>query len=123
MRGPSATAGLLLAGLLALADLASPLVTDGEHPPLAVTVVAAALGAATLGALVPARRGNRAAGWVVVATRLLSAATAVPAFFVGDVPLPALVAACVVVGCGLLVAGLLVPGLLRGRQPADVPSA
>jgi NAD/NADP transhydrogenase beta subunit len=115
VRSPSVTVGMVLAGVLGVLDLAVPLLSDGEHPPRGVALAVAAFGVATLVALVPAWRGNRPAGWIVVATRLLSAAGAAPAFVVDDVPTPALVAAVVVIGGSLLAVGLLVPWLVRGR--------
>src|SRR3954462_5950088 len=40
--------GLVLLGALSLADLAGPLTTDGDHPPMWVALVGAALGLASL---------------------------------------------------------------------------
>jgi hypothetical protein len=115
MRTPLLTAGLVLAGLLGLADLATPLVTDGEHPPMAIAVIGAGLGLATLVAAVAAWRGSRGAAWVVIATRLVSAVTALPAFVVPDVPAPAVLAAAVGVAVTVLAAGLIVAALARVR--------
>ena len=50
-------------------------------PPLIVSLGVAALGIITLLALVPARRDSRLALIAVVVTRVISAALAVPAFF------------------------------------------
>lgn len=113
MRTPLLTAGLLLAGLLGLADLATPLVTDGEHPPVVIALLAAALGLATLVAAVAAWRGSRGAAWVVIATRLVSAVTALPAFVVPDVPAPVVLAAAVGVAATVLAAGLIIAALAR----------
>lgn len=118
MRTPLLTAGLVLAGLLGLADLATPLVTDGEHPPVVIALLGAALGLATLIALVPAWRGGRGAAWVVVGTRLVSAVTALPAFVVPDVPAPAVLAAGTGVAVTLLACGLIAAALTRGRTSA-----
>jgi hypothetical protein len=118
MRTPPLTAGLVLAGLLGLADLATPLVSDGEHPPMVVAFLAAALGLATLVALVPAWQGGRGAAWLVVATRLVSAVTALPAFIVPEVPAAAVLAAGVGVAVALLASGLVVAALTRTRTPA-----
>jgi hypothetical protein len=115
MRTPLLTAGLVLAALLGAADLATPFVTDGEHPPIVIALLAAALGLATLVALVPAWRGGRGAGWVVLATRLVSAVTALPAFVVPGVPAPAVLAAGVGVAVTLLAAGLIVAALVGRR--------
>jgi hypothetical protein len=118
MRTPLLTTGLVLAGLLGLADLATPLVSDGAHPPMVVAFLGAALGLATLVALVPAWRGGRGAAWTVVGTRLVSAVTALPAFVVPDVPAEAVLAAGVGVAVTLLACGLVVASLSRGRTPA-----
>jgi hypothetical protein len=117
MRTPLLTSGLVLAGVLAAADLATPLVTDGEHPPIVIALLAAALGLATLVALVPAWRGSRGAGWVVVATRLVSAVTALPAFVVPEVPAAAVLAAGAGVAVTLLAAGRIVAALVCVRTP------
>lgn len=106
----------MLAGVLGAADLATPLLTDGEHPPMVIALVAAALGLMTLVALVPAWRGSRTAGWFVVAPRLLSAVAALPAFLVPGVPMPAVLAAAAGVGCTLLAVGLVVPTLVGRRS-------
>jgi hypothetical protein len=116
MRTPLLTAGLVLAGLLAVADLATLLLTDGEHPPFAIALLGAALGLATLVALVPAWRGGRAAGWVVVATRLVSGVTALPAFVVPGVPAPVVLTAGAGVAVTVLAAALIVVALVRGRR-------
>ncbi|TWF81833.1 hypothetical protein FHX44_117778 [Pseudonocardia hierapolitana] len=115
MRTPLLTAGLVLAGLLGLADLATPFVTDGEHPPVVIALLAAAIGLATLVAAVAAWRGSRGGAWVVIATRLVSAVIALPAFVVPDVPAPAVLAAGAGVVATLLAAGLIVTGLARMR--------
>jgi hypothetical protein len=115
MRTPLLTAGLVLSALLGLADLATPLVSDGEHPPMVVAFLGAALGLATLVAVVPAWRGGRGGAWVVVATRLVSAVTALPAFVVPDVPAEAVLAAGVGVAVTVLAAGLIVAALTRRR--------
>lgn len=114
MRTPLFTVGLVLAGLLALADLATPFVSDGEHPPMVIAYLGAALGLATLAATVPAWWGSRAGGWVVVATRLVSALTGLPAFVVPDVPLEAMLVVGIGVAATLVAVGLIVPVLVRG---------
>jgi hypothetical protein len=81
--------GLVLAGLLALGDVASIFITtpDGEEgPPFAVLAIGLVIGLITLVALVPAwRTGSRTALRVVAGTRIVSAILSLPAFFV-DVP-------------------------------------
>lgn len=90
--------GLIVLGVLSVADLAGPLTTDGDHPPMWVAVIGAVLGLASLALVVAAWRGSRRSVLPLVALRLVSALTAVPAFFVDDVPagIVALVAVLVV---------------------------
>jgi hypothetical protein len=78
--------GLVLLGVLSVADLVGPLTTDGDHPPMWVALVGAVLGVASLACVVAAWRGSSRAVLPLVALRLVSALTAVPAFFVDDVP-------------------------------------
>jgi len=97
-------AGLVLLGVLSALDLAALLLTDGEHPPIAVAVADTLIGAASLALERPV---------VLIALRLVSAATAVPAFFVAGVPGPAKgAAAAVIVLTGVGVA-LVLPGAPR----------
>jgi hypothetical protein len=81
--------GLVLAGLLGIGDvlsILSPTPDGDEGPPLAVLVLSCVLGVVTLAAMVPAwRTGSRTALRVVAGTRILSALTSIPAFFV-DIP-------------------------------------
>ncbi|GGU57879.1 hypothetical protein [Lentzea flava] len=90
-------AGLIVLGLLSVADLLLPLLTDGETPPMAVALVAAALGLASLILVVSAWRGARKAVLPLIVLRALSAVGALPAFFEPDVPAPAIAAAAAVV--------------------------
>jgi hypothetical protein len=84
--------GLVLAALLGLADIAGVFATPepaaGEQgPPAAVLVAAGVLGLVTIAAVVWTwRTGNRVGSRVIAAARILSAVTALPAFFVEDVP-------------------------------------
>ncbi|NUT36662.1 MAG: hypothetical protein HOV79_26710 [Hamadaea sp.] len=105
-------AGLVLAVLLGLGDLALPL-GGGDFPPIAVALIGAALGLITLVAAVPGWKGNRVALLTVAVTRVISALTALPAFVVADVPAEAQIAAGAIVVLTLVVVGLLTPGLRR----------
>jgi hypothetical protein len=78
--------GLVLLGLLSIADLSTPFVTDGEHPPMSVALISLALGVASLAFLRGAWNGQRSPVFGIVATRLVSALLTLPAFFIGDVP-------------------------------------
>ena len=75
----AATAIFAMLGLIDVA-LAGVIGSPGA-PPLIVSLGVAALGLITLLALVPARRDSRRALIAVVVTRVISAALAVPAFF------------------------------------------
>lgn len=102
--------GLVLLGLLSVGDLAGPLLTDGEHPPMSIALIGSALGLVSLVLVGFAWRGARRAVVPLIVLRVLSALSAVPAFFAGDVPAAAVAAAAIIVV--LTVAGialLLVP--------------
>jgi hypothetical protein len=81
--------GLVLAALLALGDLASLLqpTPDGEvGPPFSILLVDGLLGVLTIvGVVIAWRSASRGAIRVVAGSRIISAITALPAFFV-DVP-------------------------------------
>ena len=93
--GTATRTGLVLAALLGLADLSGPFVVPqpaaGENgPPMAVLVVGAVLGVVTLLAVAQTwRTGSRVGARVAAGARIISALTALPAFFAPDVP-PAL---------------------------------
>lgn len=106
-------AGLVLLGILSALDLATPLVTDGEHPPMSVALVGAALGLASLVLVWYAWRGARRALWPLVVLRLLSALSAVPAFVADGVPAAAIAAASVGVIVTLIGVALVVPAARR----------
>jgi hypothetical protein len=106
--------GLALLGVLSLIDLTGPLLTDGDHPPMSVAIAGSALGAASLVGLALAWRGSRGALITVVVLRLISALSAVPAFFVTGVPTMAVVAAAGIVAL-TLVGVVLVLGAARAR--------
>jgi hypothetical protein len=118
-RSKSFVTGLVIAGLLALADVTTPLTSDGEHPPMVIGVACAVLGLISIAGIVGAWRGSR--GWTtaIIASRLLSAVAAVPAFFVEGVPAGAMAAAGAGIGLTLLSVGLLAPRLWR---PVPVPA-
>ncbi|HWM73323.1 MAG TPA: hypothetical protein VNQ53_06270 [Nocardioides sp.] len=111
---PLFRAGLVLLAVLAVGDLATPFVTDGDTPPMWVALISLALGLATLACLPAAWRGRRPALLGLFGTRLLSAVLAVPAFFVDDVPGD--VVALVGVTVALTVAGVVL--VLAGTRRA-----
>jgi low temperature requirement protein LtrA len=89
--------GLALLALLSLGDVAEPVLTDGDHPPIAIALVAAVIGLASLVLVWYAARGARRAVAPLLGLRALSALTAVPAFFADDVPAAARTLAAVFV--------------------------
>ncbi|NIK58261.1 hypothetical protein [Kribbella shirazensis] len=97
--------GLVLLGLLALGDLATPLVTDGEHPPMSIAIGAAVIGLISVVLVVFAWRGKRWALAPLITLRLASALLAVPAFFESGVPTAAVLAAGV--GVAATVVGVI----------------
>jgi hypothetical protein len=103
-------AGLLVLGLLSIADLLLPLLADGEAPPMAVALVAAALGLASLVLVISAWRGARKAIVPLIVLRALSAAAAIPAFFATDVPAPAIAAAAATIALTAVGAALTLTG-------------
>jgi O-antigen/teichoic acid export membrane protein len=78
--------GLAVLGLLSVADLALPFLTDGDHPPMSIALISLGVGVVTLACLPRAWRDNRSALAGVVASRLLSALLTLPAFFLAGVP-------------------------------------
>jgi hypothetical protein len=110
-------AGLIVLGLLSVLDLFTPVLTDGEHPPMAIAVVGAVIGLVSLGLVVAAWRGTSRAVIPLVVLRLLSALTAVPAFFVDGVPSAALGAAAAIVALSVVGVVLVLSGV---RQPSVV---
>lgn len=120
--GPLNHAGLALATLLALADLSGIFLVEPttetsarNGPPVEVLWFAFAMALVTLAgaALAWAGRWRGPAVRIAAVARILSALTAVPAFFVGGVPAQLLVAAAVTV---LLTVVAVVLMLLRPRR-------
>ncbi len=105
--------GLVLFGSLSVLDVFGPLLTDGEHPPMAVAVAGSVLGVASLALLVPAWRGGQRALLGLVGLRVVSALTAVPAFFVAGVPTVVIIAVSVIVTVTLVGTLLVLPAARR----------
>jgi len=110
--------GLGIAALLGLIDCASLLFTTAEGevgPPVAILVLTTLCGIVTLVAVGPAwRSGDRVATRVTAGARIVSALTALPAFFV-DIP-----AGVVVITAALVV--LTVVSVVLMMTPARRPS-
>jgi hypothetical protein len=113
------TTGLVIAGLLALGDVATAFTTDGEHPPVPIAIAGALLGLITLAGVVLGRRGNR--GWLtaIIVTRLLSAVAALPALVVDGVPGPIRGVAAAGIVLTLIAVALVATAL---RRPVAVPA-
>lgn len=106
--------GLVIFGLLSLGDIATLALTDGETPPYAVAAVAALLGLVSLVLAAQAFRDPSKPVRLLIGLRVLSAVTALPAFFVSDVPAGAQAAAAGIVV--LTTVGVLLTA--RGRTVA-----
>jgi hypothetical protein len=78
--------GLAIFGLLSVADIAGIFLTDGDNPPYAVAAVGTLLGLVSLVLVVQAWRDPSRSLRLLTGLRVLSAVTAIPAFFVSDVP-------------------------------------
>jgi hypothetical protein len=100
---------LVLFGLLSLADIAGLALTDGDHPPYAIAALGAALGVVSLWLVARIWRGDWRPVFVLLGLRVLSALTAVPAFFVSGVPTAAVVAAAAIVALTIAAVLLLRP--------------
>lgn len=97
LHSAGARVGFVLLALLSVADVAGLALTDGKHPPYSIAVIGAVLGVASLVCLVPAWRGNTAAFRTLAVLRVVSAVSAVPAFFASGVPAAAVGAAAAIV--------------------------
>lgn len=106
--------GLVLFGLLSVGDIADLALTDGDHPPYLVAALSAVLGLASLYFVVAAWRGRHRALLPLLVLRVLSALSAVPAFFVADVPRAAVVSAAAIVV--LTVVGVLLVAPARSDE-------
>ncbi len=89
--------GLVIFGLLSLGDMAALLLTDGKTPPYAIAAVVCVLGIFSLALVVTAWLNPGEPLRMLIGLRVLSAVTALPAFFVSDVQAGAQAAAAGVV--------------------------
>jgi hypothetical protein len=106
--------GIVLLGVLSVLDLAAPLYTDGQHPPMIIAAIGSVLGLLSIVLAIFAWRGRTAAAIGLCAVRVLSALTAVPAFWESGVPGPVMAVAgsfilLTIVGVVLTLAGLRRP--------------
>ena len=105
------TAPAVIFALLGLIDVALlGVVGSAIAPPLAVSIIIAALGLATLAALIPARHGSRRALVTAIVARVISALLAAAAFFAGA---PAWIMAVE----AFVIAATITALLLLRRQP------
>lgn len=118
--GTPAKIGYWLCVILGVLDLSSLLLTPSpgageEGPPLEVLIFDSVMGLITVAAAVWVfRSGARNGVRIMAASRILSAITALPAFFVADVP-PQLVA----LGAGGVVVTIVAVVLLMSRSRAN----
>jgi hypothetical protein len=117
-RTTGVTVGLVIAGILGLSDAVGPLTGVGDGPPMAVMIADALLGIVTVVGVVFGWRGNRGGIIAVIVSRILSAMSALPAFFVSDVPKPAVVVAAVGITITLVAVVLVVPALRTRHETA-----
>jgi hypothetical protein len=112
--------GLVLAALLGLVDVIGGISQLGPDAllPFAVAATTIVLGLITIVVVPFAWPGAGWASWTVIVTRAVAAMTALPAFFVPGVPVPAVIAAAVTISVTVLAIVLI---LMRGRAP--LPSA
>ena len=111
--------GLIILGVLSVADLASPLITDGQHPPMFIALIGSAFGVISIVLSILAWRGRQAAAVALIAVRLLSALTAVPAFTTPGVPTVPMILAGVFIA--LTLAGVV--SVLSGFRRVAAASA
>ena len=83
---PWRKAGLVILGLLSLSDVATLPLTDGQHPPYPIAALVTVLGAVSVALVVRALRDPSRSLGLLIGLRVLSAVTALPAFFVRGVP-------------------------------------
>lgn len=105
--------GLVLLALISLGDLAAPLLTDGQFPPMFIAWTGFGLGLLSLVLAALAWTGRRWAAVVLVVVRLLSALTAVPAFLEPGVPAVPMLLAGVAVVVTLVGSVLVLAGVRR----------
>lgn len=106
--------GVVLLGVLSVIELAGPLTTDGQHPPMIIALIGSVLGLLSIVLAVLAWRGRTAAAVGLCVLRMLSALTALPAFWVMGVPAPIVAVAgtsvmLTIIGVVLTLAGLRRP--------------
>jgi hypothetical protein len=106
--------GVVLLGILSVIELTGPLTTDGQHPPMIIALIGSVLGLISVVLAVLAWRGRMAAAVGLCVLRVLSALTALPAFWVTGVPGPVVAVAgtsimLTIVGVVLTLAGLRRP--------------
>lgn len=122
MSTTSYRAGLVALGVLSVGDLAAPLLTDGQTPPLSIALIGAGLGLLSLILVVFAWRGRTAAAIGAVVLRVLSALTAVPAFLFDGVPTVPKVLAGIAITVAVVGSVLVLTGLRRPDNEVTSPA-
>ena len=105
--------GVVLLGVLSVIELTGPLTTDGQHPPMIIALIGSVLGLLSMVLAVLAWRGRTAAAVALCVLRVLSALTALPAFWVTGVPAPVVAVAGTSVMLTIIGVVLTLGGLRR----------
>jgi hypothetical protein len=101
--------GIAICAFLGIVDVAGLAGTGmDDAPPFAVIAIGAVVGLVTLAALRPALRQVPAGLWTVVVTRVISALSSLPPFFI-DAPTWVRVACAVAITLTVLGVGLVLP--------------
>ncbi len=121
-RSRNLTIGLIIAAFLGAVDIISVVGAGADDgPPLPVLVIGVVLGIITLVGVSLAWRGRRGGVPTVVVSRVLSALSGVPVFFVGD-DAPDWAPPAVAVGIVLTIVALVLIHVGRSRVPSTATS-
>ncbi len=118
-RSRNMTIGLILSAILGVLDVVSVagLGADDGPPPF-IIVIGLVLGVVTLVGVAMAWRGNARGVPIIVVSRVLSALSAIPAFFVEEAP----DWAPPVVGVGIVITIAAIALIYSGRRTTELPS-
>ena len=118
-RSRNMTIGLILSAILGVLDVVSVAGLGADDgPPAFVIVIGLVLGVVTLVGVAMAWRGNARGVPIIVVSRVLSALSAIPAFFVEEAP----DWAPPVVGVGIVITIAAIALIYSGRRTTELPS-
>jgi len=113
------TIGLILSAILGVLDVVSVAGLGADDgPPAFIIVIGLVLGVVTLVGVAMAWRGNARGVPIIVVSRVLSALSAIPAFFVEEAP----DWAPPVVGVGIVITIAAIALIYSGRRTTELPS-